>query len=184
MKTAFKVLALTLLGISLSFCSSTPKEDEKVDFENPQYDKYSSSGVYQDIEGESRNVSSTEYSDDDYGAVEGDDESNIFADDAGSETDIEDQSEPASMGSEPLPVETLGNSEPATELPTKSVSPKFKNGMYRVGSACTMRAQPSTSASKEGTVPKGKKLWMEAHNANWVKVFKKSGPVFINKVCL
>lgn len=180
MKTAFKVLLLTLFGLSLSFCSSSPKEDEKVNFESPKYEKYSSSGVYKDIEGESRGVSSTEYSDDEYGDVEGSEEDNLYVDEGASQ--VEDDSEPLSMGSEPLPVETLD--DPAPILQEKKVSSKFKNGMYRLGSNCTMRSQPSKTARNAGSVSKGKKLWMEGHNANWVKVYKKSGAVYINKVCL
>lgn len=60
----------------------------------------------------------------------------------------------------------------------------FKSGMYPVSTNCTMRAKPNKSAKSMGTVDAGKKLWMEKHNDEWVKVFKKSGPVYLNKVCL
>lgn len=60
----------------------------------------------------------------------------------------------------------------------------FKSGMYPVSSNCTMREKPNKNAKSMGTVDAGKKLWMEKHNDEWVKVFKKSGPVYLNKVCL
>ncbi len=175
----FKVVTLIFLGLSLSFCGSTPKEEDSVSFEHPKYEKYSSSGVYQDIEGESRSVSSTQYSDDDYGDVEGGAEEGDLYMDEGSGP-LEDDSEPLSMGSEPMPVEEETKAAPAP----KAISKKFKNGMYKFKSNCTMRSQPSKTAAKAGTVSKGKKLWVEAHNAQWVKIYKKSGAVYINKVCL
>lgn len=161
-------------------------QKSEVEEKPPELDSYSSSGVYKDIEGETsdaRNVTSEDYSDDDYGDVDDDADEKLILSDA----DDENNEEPAQMvesGQADLPVETL---EPVKKKRAKkkiaSVS-KFKNGMYRASVNCSMRAKASAKSKKVGTVKKGKKLWMEKHNKNWVKVFKKSGPVYINKLCL
>ncbi len=189
MKSVFNVLSIALLGLSVSFCSMFSKTEEKPEQEPVHYKEYSSSGVYKDIEAavidDGRSISSEEYSDDDYGDVASEEPAEDGEAYAGTVMDDEeDNEEPASMGADPLPVETL---ESETEQPVEKVAkkmPPFKNGMYRVSVNCTMRSKPSTKSAKAGTVNKGKKLWMEAHNTNWVKVFKKSGTVYINRLCL
>ena len=193
MKSTLKALMLTLLGFSLSFCSSTPKEKTE---ETPE--QYSSSGVYQDIanEGEDRKTSSEEYSDDDYGTVEtandseGDD---LFLSDTENYEEPEDTAEPAAMesgqsmaGNEPLPIDEPAEVEEQsyTAPAAKKVSSKFKNGMYKFKRKCNMRKKPSTKGRKAGKVMTGKKLWVEGHNSKWVKVYKKSGAVYVHRSCL
>lgn len=186
MKSALKILFVSLLGLSVSFCSSTPDNYEE---EQPKYDDYSSSGVYNDIEGESRTVSSTDYEDDDYGdagASSADEEDELFlgGTENAQDTEEEDNSEPAAMEEasnaiKELPVETL---EP-TPRKKASIS-AFKNGMYKFSKACNMREEPSKSGSKAGKVSTKRKLWVEGHNDNWVTVQKKSGPVYVHRSCL
>lgn len=189
MRSAFKLILLSFLGLSLSFCSTFSKDEEAAKDDIPKYDNYHSSGVYNDIESEGRSVSTEDYSDDDYGSLdenesENQDEEIILG--AAHEPEPEAETDPLPLkNEEPLPVEKL---EPVKKKMAKKKRARtgqaFKNGMYRVSVNCTMRSKPSTKAKGVGKVRKGKKLWMEKHNKNWVKIFKKSGPVYINKLCL
>ena len=226
MKSALNIFLMILLGLSVSFCSMFSKDTEETEEEPQQYEQYSSSGVYNDIEGESREVSSSgddDYSDDDYGTVaDNDDEGDDGDDEDGDDGEDEDgddgallsgggdeepayqasdypQPDPPSFktaatepGDEPLPVEKLEpvkkkKKRKARKVRRKRASvakTKFKNGMYRMGRKCNMRKKPSTKAAKVGKVKKGKKLWVEAHNGKWVKIYKKSGAVYLHKSCL
>jgi len=173
MRSIFKLIAISLLGMSLTFCSSAPKDDSSADA-LPQYDDYQPVGTFDDGKETPRNTSSNPYEDDDYGdssgGTTGDD---VFSDDNYDESSYESASQ------EPLPVEKL-----STPKATTVRAAQFKSGMYHIKNNCNMRAKPDQKASKKGLVPKGKRLWVENHNATWVKVFKKSGPVFLHKSCL
>lgn len=197
MRSALKVVIFAVFCLSLANCSMFSKSEDTYQPETegneevPKYDNYHSSGIYQDIEGESRSVSSSEYSDDEYGDVDGESEGDTDEDelylssgDEGGESQASAVEEPVTQ--DPLPVEKLETPKKKKKMKKKKkkVGAAFKNGMYRVSVNCTMRKKPSTAGKKAGTVKKGKKLWMEGHNKNWVKVYKKSGPVFINKLCL
>ncbi len=178
MRSTFKIIAISLLGMSLTFCSSSPKDDSGSDA-LPQFDDYQPVGSFGDDSETPRNTSSNPYGDDDYGDDDFGDTSNstssadVFSDDSN------DGSSYDSAGQEPLPVEKISAPKSSTVQ-----AAQFKNGMYKVSSNCNMRSGPSQTASKAGLVPKGKRLWIEGHNDTWVKVFKKSGPVFLHKSCL
>jgi hypothetical protein len=186
-RSAFNSLLLSFLGLSLCFCSTFSKSENKDQASDdlPKYENYHSSGVYNDIQGEGRTVSSTEYSDDEYGDVDSGDsaeENNGLISDSGQDADNETENDP-------LPVEKIRvpKSQPVEKkAPKKQVASvsDFTKGMHSVKSNCTMRAKANTSAKDVGLVSKGKKLWMENHNDEWVKVFKKSGPVYLSKTCL
>lgn len=62
--------------------------------------------------------------------------------------------------------------------------PKMKAGMYRFAKTCHMHSNPNTSSKKSGSVKVGRKLWVEPHNKDWVKVYKKSGAVYISRECI
>ena len=180
MRSIFKICLYSLLSLSLTFCGMFSKKEEASEAEIPRYENYHSSGVYKDIEGESRSVSSTEYMDDDYGDVEADSAQDVDMIVGGLN---EESPEAEDSKYDPLPVEKISEPKPIKKKRAVAM-PKFKNGMHRASVNCTMRAKASTKSKSVGKVRKGKKLWMENHNKNWVKVFKKSGPVYINKLCL
>jgi hypothetical protein len=167
MYSTLKIFTALFLGLSLSFCSSTPKDDSSSMDSIPSYDDYGSSASFGD---DSRDTSSEAYTDDDYGDSSDYQASTSVDSSYGSDSYDEDSS------SDPLPVETLKN--------TTVTSAQFRDGMYNIASNCNMRAEPSQNAQNEGKIPAGKRLWVEGHNDTWVKVFKRSGPVFIHKSCL
>ena len=190
MRCLFRITFYTYLSLSLSFCSMFSKSEEKPTDDIPKYENYHSSGIYNDIKGEGRSVSSEDYSDDDYGQVDeggGDENYEKETDEIIiSDSDLQDDNESSSMVQDaPLPVQKLRQPKSRKRARKKIASvSKFKNGMYRLSATCTMRKRASKSSKGVGKARKGKKLWMEKHNKNWVKVFKKSGPVYINKICL
>lgn len=62
--------------------------------------------------------------------------------------------------------------------------PKFKSGFYRFANDCAMYSQANRGAARVGLVTKGKKLWVDAYSTDWVRVYKKAGPVYVMKSCL
>lgn len=192
MRSALKLFLLTIFCLTLTNCALFSGGDEK-DSENtedyPKYENYSSSDIYKDIEGEGRDVSSEDYSDDDYGDAGSDDEGDsqddelILSSGDGEEEENTPSAAMASVQEDPLPVEKVEKPKKKKRKKKRS-SKKFKAGMYRMGIDCNMRKTASANSKKMGTVKKGKKLWVDAHNADWVKVYKKNGAVFINKGCL
>ena len=200
MKSALNIFMISILGLFVSFCSSTPDTPED---NQPQYEDYDSSGVYNDIEGESRTVSSEEdYEDDDYGdagSEEEEEDDDKFLSGADEE---EDNSEPEAIPEPAAQMAAVQMSEIEEEekeevvvaKPMKKMKKKkrrkkasigsFKNGLYKFSRACNMRQSASKKGAKAGKVTTKRKLWVEAHNANWVKVNKKSGPVYVHKTCL
>ncbi|MCJ8276314.1 MAG: hypothetical protein MJK18_05710 [Bdellovibrionales bacterium] len=66
----------------------------------------------------------------------------------------------------------------------KAASVAFKSGMHKFKKKCTMFTQPNKTSSPNGVVKAGRKLWVDGHNANWRKAYKKSGTVYIHKSCL
>jgi uncharacterized protein YgiM (DUF1202 family) len=196
MKSLTQTTLLGLCCLALSSCGlfgGGKKDDLNAEKGIPKYENYSSSGIYADIEGEAgdsgtsagvqdlaaaqgRQTSSEDYSDDDYGEL-GSDKDELFVDGMDDEENNE----------EPAPMNEPGESQlPETEVAAvAAVSvPAFKNGMYRTKRDCNMREEADPSSGKAGVVKKGKKLWMEAHNDGWVKVFKKSGAVYLSRSCL
>ena len=193
-----RILTLSLLGFALSFCASN-KEKEEV----PRFDQHESQGEYEQGE---RGLDSKDYEDDDYGDADedGEDESALSEDEEDEFAEVDDDEVLNKLGQtssalklndmkddydkeevQDDPLEAPVKDVPAIEsAPKKSAVKAFKNGMYKVRSNCSMRSRPSTRAKKVGKVRGGKRLWMEKHNQGWVKIFKKSGPVFISKKCL
>ena len=76
--------------------------------------------------------------------------------------------------------------EPGGDMPDqKRVSAStFTQGMYDFPSDCQMRNEPNSAGASAGTVRAGKRLWVEPLDANWHKVYKKNGAVFISADCL
>ena len=64
-----------------------------------------------------------------------------------------------------------------------AVSKTFKGGMLKFRKKCAMHSKPGFKSAKVGSVRPGKKLWVDAHNRNWRKVYKKSGIVFVHRNC-
>ncbi len=185
MRSFITIFNLIFLALSLSFCSSSPKTEEpELTDEN-----YQSSGVFGDIENEARSTSSEPYSDDDYGQLDDEDASDedLFT----SNEEVEPVKPEPTAKPKPQAIQKVvkqkvqkSNKPKKSQAISSSQSSAFRNGMYGVSKDCNMHAKASLQSKKEGTVNRGKKLWMENHDKNWVKVFKKSGPVFINKNCL
>jgi|GEM_PF-2931566 len=70
-------------------------------------------------------------------------------------------------------------------MPTRETSAVgFKQGMYDFGEDCQMREDPAANGTPAGMVRAGKKLWVEPVDNNWLRVYKKAGPVFISRDCL
>lgn len=60
----------------------------------------------------------------------------------------------------------------------------FKQGMYDFLSNCQMREEAHSNGAPSGQIRAGKTLWVEPFNGNWLRVYKKSGPVYISRSCL
>lgn len=178
-----KILLLAFIGLAVSNCSSSP---EPLEDETPvEASEYQSSGVYGDIERETRSTSSEPYSDDNYGALdeEGSTDEALLAD-----------SSHESPSEEPAVESPRPKIAPTPRKPKKSqaivghhsepAKKQFKSGMYGLGRDCDMHSKPTLQSKKVGSVSRGKKLWMEPHDGGWVKVFKKSGPVYLKKDCI
>lgn len=63
-------------------------------------------------------------------------------------------------------------------------SVELKNGYYVFSSDCVMKSQPQESSKNVGTVNSGKKLWLDAHNGQWLKAYKKSGAAYVPASCV
>lgn len=72
----------------------------------------------------------------------------------------------------------------APQRETASYNSDFKAGMHKFTQKCNMKSEPSESGKNAGSVSAGKKLWLDNHDGQWVKAYKKSGTVYINKNCL
>ncbi len=185
MRSFIRAIQLVLLCLSVSFCSSTPELEATPEASE---ENYQSSGVYNDIENESRSTSSEPYSDDDYGQMddEGAADEELFASEGVTVEEVQDEPAPATQTAPKAKkaVTKAAHKPKKSQAMSNSHSPAFKNGMYGVKKDCRMHGKPNLQSKKQGSVNRGKKLWMENHDKNWVKVFKKSGPVYINKSCL
>lgn len=60
----------------------------------------------------------------------------------------------------------------------------FRNGFYNFTQDCAMRASADRESAVLGTVNKGKRLWVDDHRGEWAKVYRKTGPAFVDKGCL
>jgi hypothetical protein len=178
MKAAQNILLMIFLGLSLSFCSSASKDSS--DDSLPSESDYSSSSTYDDITGAA--------SGDDYGEV-----TDYGSDDSYGDTDdsspVESSSDDLLLGGmdEGSGVAVDSNVQKIQEYedaPEPAAPTDFKDGFYNIAVNCNMRAEPSAASANEGKIKAGKRLWVEGYNNDWVRVFKKSGPVYISKVCL
>ncbi len=68
--------------------------------------------------------------------------------------------------------------------PSRKPSSPFKNGFYTFSQNCTMRSKPSDSGAEAGSVQAGKKLWLDQHNGEWLKAYKKAGTVYVSADCV
>ncbi len=186
MKAALNILLMIFLGLSVSFCSSTPKDSEEVSAsDDSSYDDYNSSSTYDDIQGaagsDDLSTGTDDYGTDDYGST---------GDSAASATDLylggTEDSAAADPGDSALPIEQIQEYKdvPDSDPIEPASNSGFKDGFYNIATNCNMRSEPSATAAHEGKIKAGKRLWVEGYNDGWVKVFKRSGPVFISKVCL
>lgn len=185
MSSLIKVLFLATLCSFITNCSLWSKSEVEKEEELARFQDYYPSDVYTDIANEGSDERSTaSYEDDDYGvadedpAASQDDEQNAYLD---QQLDQEDEIE---AGTDPLPVEKAVQPVAVQRVSKKAVSKKFKSGMHKFSINCEMKAQADASSKNVGKVKAGKKLWVENHNKNWAKVYKKSGAVFVNKGCL
>lgn len=85
---------------------------------------------------------------------------------------------PAPPAHDPMPMEA-----PQKSAPAKSGKVR-KSGFYVFAKACVMRNKPSAKGTSAGNIAKGKRLWLDKHDASWMKAHKKSGSVFVSTSCL
>lgn len=57
-------------------------------------------------------------------------------------------------------------------------------GMKTFSSDCIMKSEPNDASENVGNVAKGKKLWLDTHDATWFKAYKKSGTVYVPSSCV
>ncbi len=86
------------------------------------------------------------------------------------------------------PVETK-KAEPTKMQPTKVQKERVpasaaKNGYFVFANACDMKSSPSSESKSVGNVAKGKKLWLDSHNDQWFKAYKKSGTAYVPANCI
>lgn len=60
----------------------------------------------------------------------------------------------------------------------------FKNGMKSFSRDCNMRRSATTNSDIVGQISSGKRLWVDNYSDRWAKVYRKSGPAYVSKVCL
>lgn len=105
-----------------------------------------------------------------------------------------DQTEVAKeMSEEEAPLEAVEEqleeaeqvAEAALNSPRQPTSDQpFKAGMYKFAKKCQMYAEPSSMSDKAGSIRAGRKLWIDKHDDDWHKAYKKSGAVYISADCL
>lgn len=93
-------------------------------------------------------------------------------------------------------IDMAEESEPPVEAPKKKVAEakkstssrapasNGKSGMRTFSADCQMKTQPDDASADAGSVNKGKKLWLDQHNATWFKAYKKSGTVYVPSSCV
>jgi hypothetical protein len=88
--------------------------------------------------------------------------------------EVEENLEQAEQEAEAI---TEGARQPSAKTP-------FKAGMYKFTKECTMYEEASSMSAEAGSIPIDRKLWIDAHNDQWHKAYKKSGAVYIPAKCL
>jgi len=92
--------------------------------------------------------------------------------------------------SDSLTLVDSGEQETKIEKPSKPVrkpashSGKMKSGMHTFTSECGMKTAPNSDSKDAGIVPAGKKLWLDVHNSEWLKAYKKAGTVYVPSQCV
>jgi hypothetical protein len=74
--------------------------------------------------------------------------------------------------------------QPVKKTSRSIASATFKNGFYTFSSQCAMKVKPDENSAEAGNVQAGKKLWLDGHNGEWLKAYKKSGTVFVPSHCV
>ncbi len=67
---------------------------------------------------------------------------------------------------------------------TRAPASVTKNGYFVFANACDMKSSPTSGSKSVGNVAKGKKLWLDSHNSEWFKAYKKSGTAYIAADCV
>lgn len=91
---------------------------------------------------------------------------------------IIDESEPVNLEEAPA------MSSPKKKVSRGIASAPVKNGFYTFKNSCTMKAEADSASSDVGQVNAGKKLWLDHHDSQWFKVYKKSGTAYISANCI
>lgn len=74
--------------------------------------------------------------------------------------------------------------EPKSPKTARHQASSFKNGMHVFAQNCAMKSKPDSGSADAGQVQAGKKLWLDSHNGQWLKAYKKSGTVYIPVDCV
>ena len=86
-----------------------------------------------------------------------------------------------------LPVEEpkqVAKTEPVEAKKEQIPTSTAKTGYFVFANACDMKFSPTAGSKSVGNVAKGKKLWLESHNAQWFKAYKKSGTAYVSADCI
>lgn len=106
-------------------------------------------------------------------------------DDSNVPTEFDDRIDSAEEEEAPAPKkEVVVKKEVSSKRAPASVTPAGKNGFYTFSADCIMKSEPNDASSDVGNVSKGKKLWLDKHDATWFKAFKKSGTVYVPSSCV
>lgn len=70
------------------------------------------------------------------------------------------------------------------EKTERTPASNLKNGFFVFANDCEMKSAPGKNGSSVGSVSKGKKLWLDVHNASWLKAYKKNGTAYVSTSCV
>lgn len=79
---------------------------------------------------------------------------------------------------------TLPVVEEVKAPPARRPASALTNGYYVFSRDCVMRTEPDAGSSGAGQVALGKKLWLDVHNSQWLKAYKKAGTVYVPSSCV
>ncbi len=101
------------------------------------------------------------------------------------QTDAATAPPPAEVGEVPPPatVEAKRPHKTAKKAEGKATKKSPKSGLRVFSRKCEIRARPAAKSKVTGSVPKGKKLWVDSHDAAWGKVRTKAGRGYVSKSC-
>lgn len=102
--------------------------------------------------------------------------------------------EPSDVAMEPKELEeeniVMAAAKPKVKVNAKKESraiasvSQFKNGFHKFAKNCMMKSEPNSGSADAGSVNAGKKLWLDSHDGQWFKAYKKSGAVYIPANCI